>query len=187
MNVEIWKPVTGYEKLYEVSNIGRVKSLERIVISKKKSELPVHQKILSYRISNPTQRHPMKRLSVELWKNNKRKVETAARLVGYAFIENPKNKPQINHIDGNPLNNNVENLEWVTASENNLHAHKNHFITARRKPVQGVHNKTAQLVEFESLTAAAAYFMVTKNAINAAIHGYGRSKGCKGYKWKYMN
>jgi len=184
--MEVWKPIQGYENLYEISNNGKVRSLERVVKTKNKYDLYIHEKLLSYRVSKTTKRHPNKRYFVELWKNNKRKVEAVSRLVGAAFIENLYNKPQINHIDGNPLNNNVNNLEWVTAKENNIHARKNNLINTPKKRVKGVHNATKEVVEFESLTAAAKHFNVTKGAINAAIHNYGRSKYCKNYKWEYL-
>lgn len=115
---EVWKPVVGYEEFYEVSNKGRVRSLDRRVwngrvwYTKKGALLTPTKTTTGY------------------WKidlkplKGKRKSMKVHRLVAFAFIPNPENKPNINHINGNPLNNNVENLEWCTQSENILHANK---------------------------------------------------------------
>lgn len=97
---EEWRPVKGYEGLYEVSNTGQVKSLFR------------YRKVLKPNI--------MKRgyCSVELFKGSNSKRLLIHRLVAEAFIPNDSNLPQINHIDENPMNNTVDNLEWCTAKYN---------------------------------------------------------------------
>lgn len=106
---EIWKTVQGYENKYEVSNLGRVKSLERIDRYNRKIE----EKILAPR------KHTGGYLRVQL----SRKDFYIHRLVAQAFIPNLENKKYINHIDGNKTNNKVENLEWCTANENMKHAY----------------------------------------------------------------
>lgn len=112
---EIWKDIEGYEGLYQVSNLGRVKSLERKC------------KVLNgYRTVNERIRSLNKNrygyITVSLNKNNKTKICTIHRLVAIAFIENPENKIQVNHIDGDKSNNTVDNLEWVSQEENMQHA-----------------------------------------------------------------
>lgn len=110
---EIWKAVRYYEDLYEVSNYGRVRSLERIIIDKNGKCKTVHEKFLT--------QHDNGRgyLFVNLWKNNKCKREYVHRLVALAFIENPNKLPQVNHKDEDKQNNYVENLEWCTSEYNN--------------------------------------------------------------------
>jgi DNA-directed RNA polymerase specialized sigma24 family protein len=113
---EIWKPIEGYEGLYEVSNLGRVK---RLVIWNG------HKYIKQERMLNPYKQHANKyyyRAVVKLFKDKIKKDFKVHRLVAQAFIPNPHNKPNINHKDGNPLNNKVENLEWCTQQENIDHA-----------------------------------------------------------------
>lgn len=114
-----WKDIIGYEGLYQVSNTGLVKSLSRAVKSVHSNKWYTKQdRILKPEIT-------LKGLGyyrVQLCKDciiNKIPVH---RIVAMTFILNPENKPQVNHIDGNKLNNHVENLEWATASENVQHA-----------------------------------------------------------------
>ncbi len=103
---EIWKPVPEYEGIYEVSNLGRIKSLSR---GKRK------EKIL-----NP---NSGRYKNVFLSKNGDYCKMLLHRIVAIVFIPNPENKPQVNHKDGNKFNNEVSNLEWCTHQENMNHAY----------------------------------------------------------------
>lgn len=106
--MEIWKSVNGFEGLYMVSNLGRIKSLPRNGTRKNGS------------ILKPAIRGNY--LFVRLTGNRLDKKCSVHRLVAEAFIPNPSNKPLVNHKDGNKLNNNANNLEWCTQSENMIHA-----------------------------------------------------------------
>ena len=108
--LEIWKDIVGYENLYQISNFGNVLSLNYA-----NKHFP---KILK------TNRHKDGYQLVGLSKNGSKKFFTVHKLVAQAFIPNPQNKEQINHIDGNKANNHVDNLEWVTPKENVIHAFK---------------------------------------------------------------
>lgn len=110
--IEIWKPIKGYEDYYEVSNLGRVRSKDRIIYRTKKGFQ--HKPGI---IMNPTG-NGNGYLIVPLNRHGKRKNHYVHRLVAEAFIDNPKCKPQVNHLDHNRKNNNAENLEWVTCTEN---------------------------------------------------------------------
>jgi len=110
---EIWKPIKEYEGLYEVSNIGRIKSLKR------KNGFGSR---LKDRIIRPSKSH--NGWKIQLCKNFNKKWFAVHRLVSIAFIPNPFNKPCINHKDGDRGNNKVINLEWVTYKENDNHARR---------------------------------------------------------------
>ena len=119
MEKEIWKDVVGWEGLYQVSNLGNVKSISRIVIRKNKKEMYVKEKVLQpYKCSNGGY------LSVPLSQNGKRFVESVHRLVAKAFIPNPKQLRDVNHKDGDKFNNKVDNLEWCSHSKNIEHAYR---------------------------------------------------------------
>jgi len=111
---EIWKDILNYEGYYQISNYGRVKSLKRSYYTGGKWE----ERIYKVRLTNNGYEY------ARLSKNNKRKNYPIHRLVAIHFIVNPKNKPEINHIDGVKNNNYVNNLEWCTSSENKRHAFK---------------------------------------------------------------
>lgn len=104
MSLETYKDIKGYEDLYQVSNIGNVKSVFR------------YNQILKPQLDSDGY------LYVGLYINGKRKYKDVHRLVAENFISNPENKPEVNHKDGNKLNNNDWNLEWNTDKENTNHA-----------------------------------------------------------------
>ncbi len=120
-NEEIWKDIEGYEGYYQVSNMGRVKSLDRVVPHGRCGTITRKEKILKHGNSKG---YDMVVLCVE----HKRKAITVHKLVAEAFISKKESHMQVNHIDGNPKNNVVSNLEWCTSQENTIHALKNNII-----------------------------------------------------------
>jgi len=133
MEVEIWRDIPGYESLYQVSDLGRIKSLKR------KDKLGRIKKETIRKLVKDSRGY----LRVGLYKNNKKKLEIVHRLVGLVFIKNFKSKPCINHHDGDKINNRVYNLEWHTHSENTKHAYENGLMDAKR--ISGEQNLKAKL------------------------------------------
>jgi hypothetical protein len=115
---EIWKDIPNYEGIYQVSNFGNFKSYERIVFYNNKKAIR-KSKILNLRESKAGYLYTV--FSV----NKERKTIKPHRIVAKVFVDNPLNKPCVNHINGIKTDNRVENLEWVTHSENTKHAFNN--------------------------------------------------------------
>ena len=161
---EIFKKLDDYPN-YEVSNFGRVKSLSKKVKCRN-----------GYRITNERIMKLKKAkngyLSVQFGKGGK--FNLVHRLVSKTFIKNDKNKPQVNHIDGVKDNNRVDNLEWVTQSENQIHAYKNGLQKiSKHKRACGEKVASSKLKEEDIIKIRKAY-----NGINAIALGkkYGVSQ-----------
>lgn len=108
MKNELWKSVSGYEGYYEISSIGRIKSLARVITRSDGQTRLITEKFLT-----PV-KHNDGYLSIKLCKNGHCKTVRIHRLVAEAFIPNPQNLPEVNHKDMDRSNNNVTNLEWTT-------------------------------------------------------------------------
>lgn len=181
MDHEIWKDIKGYEGYYQVSNLGRIKSLDRYVetthpISKSKYFKKVKGLMLK-------QCYVKGYLSVNLSKNGRSTMFRVNRLVALNFIENPNKFPHVGHNDDNKENNKVNNLYWTTAKENNTHNNKHMRVGQKvSKPIIGINDN--EMILFNSSIDAG------KNGFNSsAIRNCltGRSKTHKGYVWSYAN
>lgn len=190
-----WKSVKGYESLYEVSENGTIKSLDRIVEGKNGKLYKRNGKIKNWQINKVDERHSA-RAYVELWKDNKMKIVLVHRIVGEAFVSNPQGKPCINHIDGNPLNNHYSNLEWCTYSENNKHAYRNglrrkicNFDQTTNRAVVGRNRVTGEVLKFKSVHEAARQLGVTVMAVSNVVRANAtrseNKRACCGYEFEY--
>lgn len=133
--MEVWENVVGYEGLYQVSNLGRIKSLERKITREKNGFWIQPERILK----NTVEVNGYE--AVSLYKNGKVKRLKVHRIVSQSFLENFNNKPCVNHKNGIKTDNRVQNLEWVTSSENTIHAFKNGLL----KPLRGSFNGSSKL------------------------------------------
>lgn len=172
--MEIWKDIIGYEGRYQVSNLGRVKSLNYNNTNKEKILKPKKE-------SNGY-------LRVNLSKNGKAKMHSVHRLVAIAYIPNPENKETVNHKNENKEDNRVENLEWMTSYENNRYGthdirsaskQKNNKKTS--KPVVGVSLIGEEVLRFPSTAEAERQGKFFHSAVGKCCNG--KSKSYKGYVW----
>ena len=120
---------------------------------------------------------------VQLSTNGKRRTYRIHRLVAQCFISNDDIKPYINHIDGNKLNNDVTNLEWCTAKENDNHA-RNNNLKVQNKPIIATNIKTGCKIVFSSLSECARFLNTNKGSIHRTLKG--KRKAHKGYTFTYL-
>lgn len=133
MQKEIWKPVRGYEISHEVSNLGRIRTVDRVQTIDRMGKTIFRKK--SGQLITPRERHNgyfNVNLTVK-YPNGPQNELSVHRMVAMAFIPNPKNKPEVNHKNGKKADNKRVNLEWVTKKENMDHARKNGFIKSKKK------------------------------------------------------
>jgi len=175
--MEEWKDIKGYERLYQVSNTGRIKSLAKGKIRK-------------------LQKNRYGYLMVGLYKNGISKYMTVHRIVANAFIPNSQNKPEVNHKNGIKTDNRVENLEWVTSQENVLHS----FRELGRKGKSNNKGKLGKLnwlskeiLQFDSdgnlikkwcgIRDVTRSMGIDEGSISKCCSGIRKTAG--GYLWKY--
>ena len=180
---EVWKDIAGYEGYYQVSNLGRVKSLQTKAYSHaQKRAIPVMREKILKQFPNTD-----KYLMVDLRKNRTRNTQKVHRLVAKAFISNENNYPQVNHKDENKQNNCVENLEWCTCQYNTTYG------TAKARMAQKMMKKVLQISAsgeivntWNSIKEAAKDLGVSNDTITLwALHGV-KPRKYKNYTFKIV-
>lgn len=172
---EIWKPIIGYEDYYEVSNLGRIRAIDRTITDKNGREKKLHGHMMLQ------QKHRNGYYSVMLTRGGKQKRFSVHRLVGTAFVPNPDNLPEINHKDETRDNNCADNLEWCDRSYNNVYGAKlTNQIKRQSKPVKQMLNGITIAV-YPSAMAACRATGVSQGGISGCCRGELKSSG--GYQW----
>lgn len=173
MFCEEWKPVVDYETLYEVSSLGKVRSLRS-------------GKLLKYSLGTTGYQQ------VNLRKDSKPRTMLVHRLVAQAFLSNPNSLPQVNHIDENKANNSIENLEWCTSKHNANHGTRiercngvRRNKTKNTRPVKGIKVTDGQTIYFPSANEAGRNGFDKSSIINCCNGKHG-VKSHKGYRWMYQ-
>lgn len=189
---EEWRDIQGFEGLYQVSNLGRVKSLDRVVYKKDGTTQIYKERILKQ--SNLWNEY----LVVNLSRNGKPIMHRIHRLVAEAFLPNPNNYPIINHKDENKTNNSVDNLEWCsysynlnygTARERGLQANKENGIydrlkELRSKAVNQIDIFSNEIIkQWKSMREVERELGFSNSAISKCCKG--KKKTYKGFIWKY--
>lgn len=182
MNNELWKDIEGYEGLYQVSNLGNVKSLEKKIVRSSGRNYIAKEKILK---KDKCRGY----LRVSLIKNKKQIHKLVHRLVAEAFIPNPKNYNEINHKDENKLNNCVDNLEWCTRKYNSNYGTRCLRISKNRRNKKKINQYDLNGNFIKTWNSA----VDIRNYYNAYNTGHitkccqGIYKQMYGYRWEYAN
>lgn len=187
---EEWRDVVGYEGLYQVSNLGRVKSLRRRLKHSDGRLRFYPEKIIKDLNTGTGYRH------VCLYQNKRRKQSYVHRLVAEAFIPNPNNFGDVNHIDGCKTNNHYQNLEWCSRSKNIKHAYDNglkssHLSEAikHRSRIVLQYTQDGELIaQYTSASKAAKKNRFNQGNISKYCRGENKRKATyKGYIWRYKD
>ncbi|MCX6204879.1 MAG: NUMOD4 motif-containing HNH endonuclease [Bacteroidetes bacterium] len=167
---EKWLPVKGYEGFYEISDTGKVNGMDRMVVSKK-GLTRKKGKLIKIRVNNDGY------IEVRLSKDSRTTTTFIHILIAKAFIPNPLNKLEVNHINGIKADNRIENLEWCTHSENMKHAYKMGLLKPISKHV--IDNCTGK--EYSSIKEAAIDLNINYGTFRNYLNGNIKNKTCLEY------
>lgn len=173
--MEVWKDIKGYDGFYQVSNMGKVRNIKT-------------KRILSQCLNG--WKYPFVALCID----GVAKSKVVHRMVAISFVPNPYNKEQVNHKDGNKLNNNATNLEWATQSENIKHAYDNGLMSSFYKGKNGKqHNRSKSVIQYDlndnyiaeygSMLEAERVTGIHNTKISMVARGVRNKAG--NYKWRF--
>ena len=171
---EIWRDIKGYEGLYQVSNTGKVKSLNYRRTGK--------ERILK------TRKDRYGYLLVNLYKDAKMGTYTVHRLVANAFLDNPENLPEVNHIDQDKTNNIASNLEYCSSSYNCNYGTRNQRMgESKKKPVYSIDKESGLFTYWESAKEAGEVLGINPSSIARCCKGSKYYNSAGGFYWHYAS
>lgn len=180
---ETWRDVVGFEGYYIVSSFGRVKGVDREVPNGWGGNKKMKGRFMALGLGTNGY------VCVRLWKGNKETQARVHRLVAVAFIGNPNNLPEVNHKNGSKVDNFLKNLDWSTASQNQLHSFK--FLGKKTKPMYGTDNGNSKRIKcdtldmvFNTVNDAALTFGFTQPEISMVLTN--KRKHIQGMVFKYL-
>lgn len=181
---EEWRDVKGFEGYYQVSNMGQVRSVDRVLTVTNKRGT-TFERVQYGKVIIPSVSKKVGYKAIKMSRDGFYKNYTVHRLVAIAFIPNPNELEQVNHIDGNQLNNCINNLEWCTRSENALHA-----VRIGLKTDWGENSHRAKLTEKQAISAIKEYKKGNTSFIKLGKK-YGVSEATiraivRGKNWKHL-
>lgn len=181
ITMEVWKDIKGYEGIYKVSNLGRVKSSDRMIHYGVHGD-PSAKCFRKGRILREGIQSGYKAISLS--KEGKVKRCLIHRLVAESFVPNPNNYPEVNHRDEDKLNNRADNLEWCTKSYNINFGNRNNEVRKKfSKPVIGVNIKNKSVIRFNSIGEAKKYGYSAAHISSCCL---GKRVQHKGYRWCFV-
>ena len=184
--IEEWKPVVGFEGMYLISNLGNIKTVAKIIMRRDGKPQHIHECNRKYALDNKGY------YITGLNCNDILTTIKVHREIAKAFIPNPHNKAQVNHINGIKTDNRVENLEWCSNADNMYHAQVNNLVANLPKPVIQCTMSGTFVARYDSLLSAerAGFKVSAISAICNKTPSKGRSNPCvshRGFRWKFEN
>lgn len=181
MVTEVWKDIVGYGGVYQVSNFGNVRSVDREVRCKNSLRQYKGKNLVSVMDNHGYMR-------VLLSVAGKRKIKQVHRLVAEAFLPNPENLPEVNHKDENPTNNHADNLEWCTKIYNlEYGTGRERSVQAHKKAVQQYDLDGNLVAEFDGVNSAARAIDKPNDATAITKCCSGKNKTAHGFVWRYKD
>lgn len=193
--MEEWKEIKGWNGKYEVSNLGNIRSLYTYKYSRTLNDSIRVNRVHNLILGLDTKGYSIVKLCMKEDGIQIQKTQKVHRLVAQAFILNPENKPEVNHIDGCKTNNKITNLEWVTSAENTRHAIRiglaKSCIYAKgeknfnaKQVIQ--YDKNGNFIKIFGSIVDAANEIGLKNTSNIILCCKGKRKSAGGFSWKYV-
>lgn len=184
-----WKFINGFGNYFKISNLGNVKKIEKFVLFRSK-----YLYVPEHRLAKTKDKDGYEK--VKIFYESKRKNIFIHRLVAFAFLDNPENKPQINHIDGVKNNNKLRNLEWVTNKENVAHSFNVLNRVGSHTGLLGVKNKASKAIiqlskdgqfvrNWNSMADVFRELNISTRAISACCKNKKNFNTAGGFIWKY--